>query len=533
MATYQESKTYVEGIEKILGDELKSLEESIIKGRDDVSLKIPISSTKWRLKSTGSAFLKMRRKNKRPEELFDYAGIRVLCLFEQDISNIHRYLLSVFETHHYILKEMTGFNWRGDKYHGFTETMESYIAASSYSGMKFNIEDKRSGYKSVHYVVLFERNGNNYPIEVQLRTIFQDAWGELEHALSYKQGNIHPHIKECFTILANDIESNDALMDHLKIIYNNEKFRELFSIEHAGPFKFLEYEDDAIPDIFASDPLREPYGRYVNFILDKIEEKKSSKEWVREAEILLATLSKAISYDVYDSDKKCQYFMDMEKAFLSFRGGDIEKALPLYEKCTTNYSNRYVPFFRIGEILFIREMIPEALAKFDETEELMRFFPRDYVNKYKILSKIAHVYWLLGPEYIMFSTTRILEAGKLIEHFVPETLQNKTTVTWQNNVSYYLLEQYLNEKNDDNYKQFLFSINQLTEFDTKENNFGANHYDTLAWGYYNIYLNTRKRDDLKKAKLYCGKMLERPNTATFIITSQNIQMNHFLEIMRS
>ncbi|HEY9293336.1 MAG TPA: hypothetical protein VIP98_18835 [Microlunatus sp.] len=53
---------------------------------------------------------------------------------------------------------------------------------------------KPSGYRSVHYLVRITVDDGNGPVqvpcEVQVRTMMQDAWGELTHENSYKSGDV-------------------------------------------------------------------------------------------------------------------------------------------------------------------------------------------------------------------------------------------------------------------------------------------------------------------------------------------------------
>ena len=75
------------------------------------------------------------------------------------------------------------------------------------------------GYVSLHYVVSLRNNRTNLPeakkfkglkIEIQIRTILQHAWAEIEHDLGYKsEKDIPKKIKRQFSRLASHIELAD------------------------------------------------------------------------------------------------------------------------------------------------------------------------------------------------------------------------------------------------------------------------------------------------------------------------------------
>jgi ppGpp synthetase/RelA/SpoT-type nucleotidyltranferase len=94
-------------IENILGD----LEKECIKGRDRLVNPIPIYLTKWRVKKPGSVYLKTKRKNENFKKFTDYGGLRLLCLFEQDIVMVYEFFLDVLKDNKYQLKECYAYNW--------------------------------------------------------------------------------------------------------------------------------------------------------------------------------------------------------------------------------------------------------------------------------------------------------------------------------------------------------------------------------------------------------------------------------------
>lgn len=139
----------------------------------------PIHHIESRLKSPGSILEKLRRKGYSIElkslrdGILDFAGVRVVCNYLDDVELIAKLLLS--------------------------QAGISLLRRTDYIS-----EPKPNGYRSLHLVVLVQiqlANANEYiPVEIQIRTIAMDYWASLEHQLKYK----------------GDSEVSEALKDRLR-----------------------------------------------------------------------------------------------------------------------------------------------------------------------------------------------------------------------------------------------------------------------------------------------------------------------------
>ncbi len=102
------------------------------------------------------------------ENLYDAAGVRVVCSFVDDIYRIEERFLAQ--------EDVT------------LVTRKDYIQ-----------NPKPSGYRSLHLIVrtpVYTENGKkDMFVEVQLRTIAMDFWASLEHRLRYKK-NLAPQTAE-------------------------------------------------------------------------------------------------------------------------------------------------------------------------------------------------------------------------------------------------------------------------------------------------------------------------------------------------
>lgn len=129
-------------------------------------LRNPIETIKTRIKSPSSIFEKLERKGLEisidsiEENLYDVAGIRVICAFVDDIYRVSEMLAKQDDVK--------------------VISQKDYIK-----------NPKKNGYRSLHLVVeipIFLSNEKKpMRVEVQIRTIAMDFWASLEHEIHYKK----------------------------------------------------------------------------------------------------------------------------------------------------------------------------------------------------------------------------------------------------------------------------------------------------------------------------------------------------------
>lgn len=146
----------------------------------------------WRAKEVTSFETKIANsKYERPaDQVTDLAGIRVTCLLATDVAAISKLIESSFEI---------------DEANSVDKTSSLGV--------------DRVGYRSVHYVCQFLPSRLELPeyrrfkglrFEIQVRTILQDAWAEIEHDRNYKfQGVLPDPVKRRFAVLAGVLELAD------------------------------------------------------------------------------------------------------------------------------------------------------------------------------------------------------------------------------------------------------------------------------------------------------------------------------------
>lgn len=152
----------------------------------------PIESISTRLKSIDQIYDKARRKSipltlsDIENNIYDIAGVRVVCPFENDIYMLRDSIL----TH--------------DDIKLFEE--RDYIK-----------NPKESGYRSLHLIVevpiYLDKGKKLMKVEIQLRTMAMDQWASLEHRLMYKKDipsdvaiELRKKLLECASLTGNLIK---------------------------------------------------------------------------------------------------------------------------------------------------------------------------------------------------------------------------------------------------------------------------------------------------------------------------------------
>lgn len=168
-------------------DASKLLEILTVNITADKALKPYIHSVKARVKDPEHLRDKLERKltearaagrafNITEDNLFvkinDLAGFRILHLNTRQMQHIHQGLLALFERERYVLREKpVASTWDDESRSYFTEI-----------GIK--TRKSPSLYTSVHYVI----NANSLAratCEVQVRTLMEEVWGEVNHSMNY------------------------------------------------------------------------------------------------------------------------------------------------------------------------------------------------------------------------------------------------------------------------------------------------------------------------------------------------------------
>jgi len=149
---------------------------------------------KGRVKTPESVLEKIERNNisKPSEELFDFAGTRIVCLFEEEKEEFAKMIERVFD-----------FTWKDNK--------------------KLKLGSNQMGYQSLHFSVKFGKDCSgtrynkfkNLSCEIQITTVLLEAWALINHTLVYKNESAIP------VELQRDINNVSSLLEVAQKVFDD------------------------------------------------------------------------------------------------------------------------------------------------------------------------------------------------------------------------------------------------------------------------------------------------------------------------
>lgn len=176
-----------------------------------------VHSIRSRLKDEGHLAEKIKRRDKDGKitdsinlfsQITDLAGLRVLHLYQTQFARIDSF----------IRRKVKNKTWRlVEKPVAYTWDPESEVY---FKGFKIRTELKPSYYTSVHYLVA-PANDEDDAIccEVQVRTLFEEAWGEIDHAINYPEKTKRLATIEQLRVLSKLVSTGSRLADSIFIVH--------------------------------------------------------------------------------------------------------------------------------------------------------------------------------------------------------------------------------------------------------------------------------------------------------------------------
>lgn len=130
------------------------------------------------------------------EEITDLLGIRVIHIFKEDWEEIHDFISIMWNVNEIVANIREGDNTK------------------KFEELGIHVCSRLSGYRSVHYLVESYPTTNKIIAEIQVRTIFEEGYGEIDHQLRYSLKEI-PEILEQNLMLLNRIAGSSDEMASL------------------------------------------------------------------------------------------------------------------------------------------------------------------------------------------------------------------------------------------------------------------------------------------------------------------------------
>jgi putative GTP pyrophosphokinase len=156
-----------------------------------------VHSVRFRIKDSNGLIEKViRKRSSNPKrvitvenyraEITDLIGIRALHVFKNDILGIHHFIVDTFALKKKVPPVL--YHRAGDE--------KEFIEMCVKCGCK--AAEHAKGYRSVHYIVAAQLTKECHFAEVQVRTVFEEGWSEIDHKIryNYKGASVSPFDNE-------------------------------------------------------------------------------------------------------------------------------------------------------------------------------------------------------------------------------------------------------------------------------------------------------------------------------------------------
>lgn len=170
-----------------------------------------IHTVKHRLKNVEHLKEKIQRKwdvenPLTPENLFervtDLAGVRVLHLYQDQFEAIHNLITKQIENGDWVYHENpVAYSWDPE-------------SRQYFEGLELTPKIKDSYYTSIHYVVK-PKSDSNICCEIQVRTLFEEIWGEIDHTINYPSPTDNKACREQLRVLSKLVSTGTRLADSI------------------------------------------------------------------------------------------------------------------------------------------------------------------------------------------------------------------------------------------------------------------------------------------------------------------------------
>lgn len=177
-----------------------------------------VHSFKSRIKEASHLEDKLNRKWEKGEfvtpdnffdEITDLCGVRVLHLSHEQFPSIHKEIMrNIFDYNDWVLHEKPkAYIWDKEK-------------EEQYKEMGLDVQTKESNYTSMHYVVR-PNKASFVSCEIQVRTLFEEVWGEIDHQINYPRRTDSVACKEQIKVLSKLVNAGSRLADAIFITHKD------------------------------------------------------------------------------------------------------------------------------------------------------------------------------------------------------------------------------------------------------------------------------------------------------------------------
>lgn len=134
-------------------------------------------------------------------EITDLIGVRALHLYKHDWIGIHDAIIQTWN----LQEQPKAYIREGDK-----------DAQTLFEAKGCNHDEHKAGYRSVHYLVKFQPTSKTFIAEIQVRTIFEEGWSEIDHDVRYPNDLDNPILNEYLLFFNRVAGISDEMGSYIK-----------------------------------------------------------------------------------------------------------------------------------------------------------------------------------------------------------------------------------------------------------------------------------------------------------------------------
>lgn len=142
-------------------------------------------------------------------QVTDLNGVRILHLYLDQFPKIHSEIMRQINDldEWKLVEQPKAYSWDPE-------------CQEFFKNLGIEPEIKATNYTSVHYVVKPNNEKNLICCEIQVRTLFEEIWGEIDHAINYPHEIESIACKEQIRVLAKLVSTGTRLADSIFRTYN-------------------------------------------------------------------------------------------------------------------------------------------------------------------------------------------------------------------------------------------------------------------------------------------------------------------------
>jgi putative GTP pyrophosphokinase len=136
------------------------------------------------------------------ERVNDLSGVRILHLYQDQFPKIHEFIMKrISDGDWYLTESPIAYSWDPE-------------AKDFFESLDLNVKIKESYYTSIHYVVK-PKPETSICCEIQVRTLFEEVWGEIDHIVNYPHPTQSLACREQLRVLSKLVSTGTRLADSI------------------------------------------------------------------------------------------------------------------------------------------------------------------------------------------------------------------------------------------------------------------------------------------------------------------------------